>query len=138
MIRKFNCYYAFGLALLLQGVSFIAYAFVTANTIWLYITVRLIQHITGVLLSGVYSSVLYDHLPNTDRTNYLSFNFIVTNGAIFLALMADTLLAGLWGNGAILIAGIPMYSTQVMIFASAVVQLLLGGLALKWSDQLAI
>ena len=137
VIRKFDRYYAFGLALLLQGVSFIAYAFVSADTIWLYITVRLIQHVTGVLLSGVCSSILYDHLPNTDRTNYLSFNFIVTNGAIFLALMADTLLAGLWGNGAISIFGVPVYSTQVMILASAIVQLLLGRLALKWSRTLA-
>lgn len=136
VICKFDRYYAFGLALFLQGISFIAYAFVSANTIWLYIVVRLIQHITGVLLSGVCSSILYDHLPHADRTNYLSFNFIVTNGAIFLALMADTLLAGLWGNGAITILGVPMYSTQIMIFASAIGQLLLGRLALKWSHTL--
>lgn len=137
IICRFNRYYAFGLALLLQGISFIAYAFVSANTIWLYITVRLIQHVTGVLLSGVCSSILYDHLPNADRTNYLSFNFIVTNGAIFLALMTDTLLAGIWGNGAILILGIPVYSTQIMIFASALCQLFLGSLALKWSHTLS-
>jgi MFS family permease len=137
LICKFDRYFTFGLALLLQGASYIAYAFVSANTLWLYIVVRLIQHVTGVLLSGVCSSILYDHLPNADRTNYLSFNFIVTNGAIFLALMADTLLAGIWGNGAISILGIPVYSTQVMIFASAVVQLLLGRLALKWSRTLS-
>lgn len=137
VICKFNRYYAFGLALLLQGASFIAYAFVSSDTIWLYIVVRLIQHVTGVLLSGVCASILYDHLPNTDRTNYLSFNFIVTNGAIFLALMADTLLAGLWGNGAISILGMPVYSTQITIFVSAVLQLLLGRLALKWSRSLA-
>ena len=137
IICRFNRYYAFGLALLLQGISFIAYAFVSANTIWLYITVRLIQHVTGVLLSGVCSSILYDHLPNADRTNYLSFNFIVTNGAIFLALMTDTLLAGIWENGAILILGIPVYSTQIMIFASALCQLFLGRLAPKWSHTLS-
>lgn len=137
VICRFDRYYAFGLALILQGASFIAYAFVSADTIWLYITVRLIQHITGVLISGVCSSILYDHLPNADRTNYLSFNFIVTNGAIFLALMADTLLAGLWGNGAISIMNMPVYSTQIMIFASALVQLLLGRLALKWAQTLA-
>lgn len=138
IICKFNQYYAFMLALLLQGISYIAFAFVSANTIWLYIIVRLIQHVTGVLISGVCSSILYDHLPKADRTNYLSFYFIVTNGAIFLALMVDTILAGLWGNGAISILGISVYSTQITIFASAIIQLLLGKLAYKWSHTLSV
>ena len=133
---KLNMYRALGMGIILLGFTFFAYSFVTANTVWLYVVVRLLQHVLGVLHSGVISTILYDHLPLTDRTNYLSFYSIVQNASIFLALMLDTALAAFMGNNAIHILGFSKTSTQIMLFASGVVLILGGILSITWAHKL--
>ena len=136
VIYKLNMYRALGIGIILFGFTNFAYSFVTANTVWLYVVVRLLQHVLGVLHSGVISTILYDHLPLTDRTNYLSFYSIVQNASIFLALMLDTALAAFMGNNAIHILGFSKTSTQIMLFASGVVLILGGILSITWAHEL--
>ena len=136
VIYKFDIYRAFGIGIMLYGFSHLAYSFVAADTIWLYIIVRLVQHVLGVLLSGLVSTILYDHLPLTDRTNYLSFYTIVQNASIFLALMLDTALATLMRNQAVNLFGASVISTQLSLFASGLVMLVLGVLSFSWANKL--
>ena len=136
VIYKLKMYRALGMGIILLGTTFFAYSFVTANTVWLYVVVRLSQHVLGVLHSGVISTILYDHLPHTDRTNYLSFYSIVQNASIFLALMLDTALAALMNNDAIQILGLSRTSTQIMLFASGFVLISGGLLSITWAHKL--
>jgi MFS family permease len=129
-------YRALGIGIILFGLTNFAYSFVTANTVWLYVVVRLLQHVLGVLHSGVISTILYDHLPLTDRTNYLSFYSIVQNASIFLALMLDTALAALMKNDAIHILGVSRTSTQIMLFAGGLVLIFGGILSITWAHKL--
>jgi MFS family permease len=129
-------YRALGIGIILFGFTNFAYSFVTANTVWLYVVVRLLQHVLGVLHSGVISTILYDHLPLTDRTNYLSFYSIVQNASIFLALMLDTALAALMKNDAIHVLGFSRTSTQIMLFVGGLVLIFGGILSITWAHKL--
>lgn len=136
VIYKLNMYRALGLGGILLGFTFFTYSYVTANTVWLYVVVRLMQHVLGVLHSGIISTILYDHLPHTDRTNYLSFYSIVQNASIFLGLMLDTALAAFMKNGTIHFLGVSRTSTQIMLLASGVVLIFGGILSITWSHKL--
>jgi len=135
VINKFNRYGAYGIAVVLLAFTYVLYTFVTEDTIWLYVVVRLIQHILNVALSVLPSSVFYENLPTTDRTCYVSFNQMVVTLACSMALMVDTLLAGVWGDGAIQVLGVPVYSTQITLFMCAVMLLFLGKLLFKLSGR---
>ena len=135
IIRKFNRYGAYGIAIVMLALTYFLYAFVTAESIWLYVVLRLIQHIANVSLAVLPSSIFYESLPTTDRTYYVSFNQMICTLACAMGLMIDTILAGVWGDGAIEILGFPIYSTQITLFACALLLLFLGRLLFKWSGK---
>ena len=122
--------------MIVMGISNFTYSYVTANTIWLYVVIRLIHHVLGVMLSGVVSAILYDHLPQSDRTNYLSFYTIAQNFSIFLAMMLSTALAAIMKDNTIRAFGIAQTSTQLSLVASAVMMFFLGTLSITWAKKL--
>ncbi|MBE5893633.1 MAG: MFS transporter [Lachnospiraceae bacterium] len=134
--NKLNLYRAYGVSMIVMGISNFAYSYVTANTIWLYVVIRLVHHVLGVMLSGVVSAILYDHLPQADRTNYLSFYTIAQNFSIFLAMMLSTALAAIMKDNTIRAFGIAQTSTQLSLVASAVMMFFLGTLSITWAKKL--
>jgi len=135
IIKKHTRYWTYGVAIGIFAFTNILYTFVTADRMWLYVVLRLIQHIANVPLAVLPSSLFYESLPTTDRTYYVSFNQMLVTLACAMGMMLDTILAGFWGDGAIEILGIPIYSTQIMLFASALLLLFLARLLFKWSGK---
>ncbi len=125
-ISKHYWFRAFGITLVLQAITYFAYAFVTADTVWLYVVVRFSQHIMGVVINTIVASLPYINLPDEDRTNYLSFNTIIVNLAAFLSLMLGTGMTTIMGESRITVLGLPFSCTQIMLFACAVGQVLLA------------
>lgn len=136
-IAKHYWFRAFAFAMLMQAVTYYMYAFVTADTIWLYVVVRLLQHIFGVVMNSIVASLPYVNLPEEDRTNYMSFHTIVSNMAAFLSMMLGTMVTSYMehGSGALNIFGISFTSTQILLFACAAAQCLVAGMTLLLSKK---
>lgn len=125
-ISKHYWFRAFGFVLILQALTYFAYGFVTADTIWLYVVVRFSQHVMGVVVNTIVASLPYINLPDEDRTNYLSFHTIAVNLAAFLSLMIGTSMTAIMGETRITVLGLPFSCTQIMLFACALGQVLLA------------
>ena len=123
---------AFAFAMLMQSVTYYIQVFVTADTIWLYVVVRLMQHVFGVVMNSIVASLPYVNLPEEDRTNYMSFHTIISNMAVFLSMMLGTVFTSYMDGGAriITVLGYPLTSTQILVFACAAAQCIVGGMTL--------
>ncbi|MBE6665435.1 MAG: MFS transporter [Ruminococcaceae bacterium] len=122
LISRHYWFRAFAVVLILHAATYYAYSFVTADTVWLYVTVRFAQHILGVATGTIMSSLPYINLPDEDRTNYLSFHTIVANLAAFFSMMIGTVFTKIMGEHILRIFGYPFSSTQILLFVCAVLQ----------------
>ena len=122
LISRHYWFRAFAIVLLIHAATYYAYSFVTADTVWLYITVRFSQHVLGVATGTIMSSLPYINLPEEDRTNYLSFHTIVANLAAFFSMMLGTVFTGFMGDRLLMVFGYPFSSTQILLFACAALQ----------------
>ena len=126
MVDRYFWFKAFGMVVFLEALTFFAFSLVTPGKIWLYVVVRLAQHITGVLLNVILPSLQYVNLPAEDRTNYFSFYNIGQNLFCFLSVMAGTAFTGIMGEKILYMGGYPFASTQILLFASGVAGTLLA------------
>jgi len=136
-IEKHYWYKAFVYIMLWYALSTFLYAFVTANNLWLYLLIRIGQHIIGVGLPAVTGSLIYVGLPQEDSTNYLSFYTIITNLAAFLSLMLGTFAAMIMGDNRIVLLGFGFSSTQLCLLATAVGSVLTAYLSFRLSKKYA-
>ena len=129
-VAKHYWFRAFAFAMLMQSVTYYIQVFVTADTIWLYVVVRLMQHVFGVVMNSIVASLPYVNLPDEDRTNYMSFNAIISNMAAFLSMMLGTVFTSYMDGGAriVTVLGYPLTSTQILVFACAVAQCVVGAI----------
>lgn len=136
-VAKHYWFRAFAFAMLMQSVTYYIQVFVTANTIWLYVVVRLMQHVFGVVMNSIVASLPYVNLPDEDRTNYMSFHTIVSNMAVFFSMMLGTMFTSLMDDGTklVYILGYPLTSTQILIFACAVAQCIVGAMTLSLAKR---
>ncbi len=128
-ISKFYWFRAFGFVILMQSVTYFAYAFVTAETVWLYIVIRLAQHVFGVVVNTIIASLPYVNLPEEDRTCYLSFHAILANLFVFLSMVLGTAFTGFMGEDVLTIFGMDFSSTQILLFLCAAGQVLVAAYA---------
>ena len=122
LISRHYWFRAFAIVLILHAATYYAYSFVTADTVWLYVTVRFLQHILGVATGTITSSLPYINLPDEDRTNYLSFHTIVANLAAFFSMMLGTVFTSVMGEKILSVFGFPFSSTQILLFVCAALQ----------------
>ena len=136
-VAKHYWFRAFAFAMLMQSVTYYIQVFVTANTIWLYVVVRLMQHVFGVVMNSIVASLPYVNLPDEDRTNYMSFHTIVSNMAVFFSMMLGTMFTSLMDDGTklVYVLGYPLTSTQILIFACAAAQCIVGVMTLSLAKR---
>ncbi len=137
VIAKFYWFRALCIALVAQALTFFAYSFVTADTVWLYVVVRFGQHITGVWTSVIIGSLPYVNLPAEDRTSYLSFNTILTNLAAFLSMMLGTAFTGIVGESVLTVFGMGFTATQLLLLICALGHVAVGIYAWRSHDRLS-
>ena len=136
LISKFYWFRAFAVVLVIHALTYYAYSFVTADTVWLYVVVRFSQHVLGVATGTIMSSLPYINLPDEDRTNYLSFHAIVANLAAFFSMMLGTLFTGMMGDEILSVFGYPFSSTQILLFTCAVAQCVVALFCMIFSQTL--
>lgn len=107
--------------LLLQAPTYLIYGFVNAgNYLWLMTIVRLSQHCLGMGLTYSVNNLIYINLPETDKTNYLSFYTIVGNATTFLGMMTGTTVVAAMGDSVFNIFGYGMSSVPMMLVSTGV------------------
>ena len=84
-IAKNTWFRALGLILLFEGPSYILYSFIFPHAYVLYTSVRLWQHIGGVVRGTIVGALIYVNLPESDRVNYLSFYSIMNSLSAMVA-----------------------------------------------------
>ncbi len=121
VMEKRGTFVSFSLAMLLQAPTYIAYAFVNHNNfLWLMTLVRLSQHAMGMLLTYSASNIIYISLPPKDQTNYISFNTVVSNAAVFFSMLTGTGIVAAMGDSTVPFLGSPMNSVQLLLLATGV------------------
>jgi len=109
-------------------VSFFAYALVVpGNAKWLFPAVRLTQHLSTSLFSGIpVNNLVYFNLPNEDRTHYISFYILANNAAAFLGLMCGTWFVSIAPNFSFNLFGIPVGNIQFLLMLQSLALLALA------------
>jgi len=115
----------------------IMYACVTAgNYLWLLPTLRLIQHYLGVGHNIAYANLPYINLPNTDQTNYVTFQTLTSNMAVFLGMMTGTWFVAAFPDIVITMFGMEFVNIQLLQLVTAFGQALVPGMILVFLRHL--
>ena len=126
-LNKNSRYKTLGYALLMLGPTFILYAFVTSeNYIWLWVTVRLMQHVLGVFINSVNASLLNDNIPENDRANHISFYNLAVNMSCFLSMMLGTFCFWRIGNNIIDFFGFKLGGVPIVLVITGIALILAG------------
>lgn len=132
IIRRLGWLRAFALGGLLHIPTNLMYSCVTAaNFTWLMPTVRLTQHLFGVLMNVAYANMVYINLPETDQTNYVAFHTLVVNIASFLGMMAGTGFVAAFPDIVLTIFGLEFTNVQMLLWVEALGQLVVPLAVLK-------
>lgn len=134
-IAKHYWFRAFAFALLMQSVTYYAFSFVTANTIWLYVIVRFTQHIFGVVVNAIMASLPYVNLPEEGRTNFFAFYTILSNLTAAGSKLVGTAFAKWMGDAPLVLLGFPFAPTQILMFFCAFFQCAVALLSLALNKK---
>ena len=137
ILKKYSWFKTFAFVMLLQGPTYLMYAFVTPeNFTWLWFTVRLLQHVLGVASNTVLASMVYVNLPNKDQTNYISFYNIVVHMSIFFSMMLGTFFLSRIGDNVINIFNFKMAGVPILLAVTGFSQIIVGLLSWKFNSKL--
>lgn len=124
ILRKRDWFGTFVLAAFLHTPTVFACAFITVdNRVWLYVVIRIIQHLVGVGLNLAYANFAFINTPSENQTCYLSFHLLSTNLIAFLGQLCGTLIVQWMGDATLPFFGVHMSAPQVLM-------LMQGGLML--------
>ena len=105
-MQKKGTFVALSLGCILSAATWFAHVFVTpGNYIWLLTAVRLGQFMVGVLLTFAANNLIYVNLPKADQTNYFSFQSVLANVAVFLAMVTATWIVAQMGESTVSVFG---------------------------------
>lgn len=137
IIKRMGWFQAFAIGAMLHIPTNLMYSCVTAaNYTWLMPTVRLTQHLFGVLMNVAYANMLYINLPDADQTNYVSFHTLVVNIASFLGMMAGTGFVAAYPDIVVRVFGLAFTNVQMLLWVEALGQLLVPLAVLKLLKKL--
>lgn len=137
LIKQKSWFKTFAIAMFMQGPTYILYAFVTpGNSSWLWVAIRLIQHVIGVGCNAVLSSLVYVNLPDKDQTNYMSFYSIFVNLCSFLSMVLGTMFISGMGEKTLNFLGFEMSGVPILLLITGISQILMGVLFVRFNDRL--
>ncbi len=132
IIRRVGWFKAFAVGAMLHIPTNLMYScVVAANYTWLMPTVRLTQHLFGVLMNVAYANMVYINLPETDQTNYVAFHTLTVNIASFLGMMAGTGFVAAFPDIVVRVLGLSFTNVQMLLWVEALGQLLVPLAVLK-------
>lgn len=131
VMQKKGTFVSLALVLLLLAPTYVVYAFVDhSNFLWLMTIVRLAQHCVGMLQQYSAGNIIYLALPEKDQTNYISFNTVISNAAVFLSMIAGTAVVAAMGDSTVNIFGAQLGSVQLLLMATGILLIGLSALVM--------
>ena len=119
-INRFGWFRTFAVSAFLYAFPSFLYSFVTAgNYRWLLAVVRVTQHVVGVAMNTAWANIAYVNMPDTDRTDYLAFDTLLTNAAAFLGMLFGTWFVGTFPSLVLTAGGFRFGSIQVLMWIEA-------------------
>ena len=132
IINRHGWLRTYAVSTLLYALPSFLYSFVTAgNYLWMLAIVRIWQHIVGVALNTTSANLPFVNMPDTDRTDYLSFHTIAANAAAFLGMLSGTLFIKYLPNLTITLGGFSFCNFQVLMWIESAGRVLVGFMILK-------
>jgi len=128
-IARWSWFKTYAIWVLVQAPTFLLYTFVhnaDGATNWLFITVRLLQHVTGLFITLTYSNFPYINLPETDRTAYMSFYVIAVHSSALLSMLFGTGFVKILGDATLNIFGLVLNSVQMLLFLTFILEIGVG------------
>ncbi|MBS7315109.1 MAG: MFS transporter [Clostridiaceae bacterium] len=126
MIARWGWFRVFAIPLFIYALTLFPMSCVNAsNYLWLFTSIRIFQHFTGVGINTTYANIAFVNLPPDDQTNYISFHLLVVNIATFLGVMTGTVAVAWIGERALTLFGMRFTAVQMLIWVQAVVQLII-------------
>ena len=122
-IRRSSWFRVFAVAAILHAPTTFLYAFTNSvNFIPVMLTVRLIQHVIGVGVNVTGSNLIYVNMPEENRTEFMSFYFIISNLSSFLGMALGTLWIRLAGDSSFMLFGVNITGPQQLLLVQSVLQ----------------
>ncbi len=128
-IARWSWFKTYAIWVLVQAPTFLLYAFVQnadGATNWLFITVRLLQHVTGLFVTLTYSNFPYINLPEADRTAYMSFYVIAVHSSALLSMLFGTGFVKVIGDYTLNLFGRSFNSVQMLLFLTFILEVGVG------------
>ncbi|MBP5632098.1 MAG: MFS transporter [Clostridia bacterium] len=125
LIRRTSWFKTFAIAAILHSPTTILYAFTNSvNFIPVMLIVRLTQHVIGVGANVAFANLPYVNMPEENRTDYMSFNYIAQNLSSFIGMSLGTLWIRLIGVNYFTFFGVNITGPQQLLLFQGVLQFL--------------
>lgn len=93
-------------------------------------SVRLSQHVLGVVMNTIVASIPYINLPDNDRATYLVFHSIVTSFSALAGMMAGTFVVKIMGDNVLALLGFGFESTPVLLLACGLLSFVISAITM--------
>ena len=130
-LNRFGWVETFTFSILMNIIPLLAYSCVTsANYLWLFPTVRIVQHFVMMGSNVATTNMPYLYMPQEDQTNYISFSTLCTSGAIFLGMFGGTMFIKYFPALSVRVGELMFCNMQVLMWCQAALYVGLASLAL--------
>ena len=133
MIRKKGWVPVFSIASLMLTVTYVMFMFINyENSIWLFPTLRILQHFIGVGQNVTAANLHLLYMPVADRDNFVSFYQMAASIANFIAMMLGTGFVALMGDRVITFMGHDFTSVPLLMAGHAIACIIVSLLARRF------
>ena len=136
-LRKHGWLKTFAVAALMHAPSIFLNGFVNeGNYVWLYTSMRLLQHFEGVGLNLTFANMAFLYLPQKNQTHCMSFFLLISNLASFTGQLLCTAFLAATPNLAVNIGGYTYTNVLCLTTFEAMMFVIIAVLILKLEPKL--
>ena len=126
-IRNVGWFKAYAFSTLIQGSTHFLYAFITSeNSIALFLIVRHMQHVMGIITNLCSGNLIYINLPESDRVSYISFYTVINSGVAFVSQMLGTWFVSFMDGRGVEMVGHVFTAVPLLLIFTAVTGIITG------------
>ena len=120
-INRVGWFKAYAFSTLVQGSTHFLYAFITSeNSLILFLIVRHMQHVMGIVTNLCVGNLVYINLPQSDRVSYISFYTVINSLVSFLTQLLGTWFVAFMDGRSISIIGHTFSAVPILLIFTAV------------------
>jgi len=126
LINRISWFPAFSLTLFLYGGTWMGFAFVTAESIWIYVVATILVLLCSPGLNIVIANMAFHYLPSDNQTVHIAFYATATMIGSITGSSVSMLFMSLTNGRVFNILGHPVLNIQILMFAMSFMMLILS------------